>query len=114
MCQNRDNALSCSDLSLPYATQVTQVTCLELSAAVPTVSILFTVRTSVLAAWNDCLHGPWLLQHGQVREVYRSRMCDQELMRDPVVCADGHSYERSVIEAWLQKHDTSPLTVSAS
>ncbi len=32
-------------------------------------------------------------------------------MRDPVVCADGHSYERAVIEEWLQDHDTSPLTV---
>jgi hypothetical protein len=31
-------------------------------------------------------------------------------MVDPVVCADGHSYDRNAIEAWLLSHDTSPLT----
>lgn len=30
------------------------------------------------------------------------------LMRDPVLAADGHSYERTAISKWLQKHDTSP------
>mmetsp|Transcript_11966 Transcript_11966/g.35928 ORF Transcript_11966/g.35928 Transcript_11966/m.35928 type:complete len:534 (+) Transcript_11966:201-1802(+) len=33
-----------------------------------------------------------------------------EVMTDPVVCADGHSYERKVIEQWLENNDTSPLT----
>jgi len=33
-----------------------------------------------------------------------------ELMLDPVLCADGHSYERANIQAWLENHDTSPLT----
>ena len=33
-------------------------------------------------------------------------------MRDPVVCADGHSYERANIEYWLMSHDTSPQTGS--
>lgn len=36
-----------------------------------------------------------------------------ELMEDPVVCADGHTYERSAIEAWLHVHgsnSTSPVT----
>ena len=36
----------------------------------------------------------------------------QEIMRDPVICADGHSYDRGAIHAWLQAHDTSPLTGS--
>jgi len=31
-------------------------------------------------------------------------------MKDPVIAADGHTYERSAIEIWLKKHDTSPLT----
>ena len=30
------------------------------------------------------------------------------LMKDPVLAADGHSYERTAISKWLQKHDTSP------
>lgn len=29
----------------------------------------------------------------------------------PVVAADGHSYGKTVIEKWLAKNDTSPLTV---
>ena len=31
-------------------------------------------------------------------------------MTDPVVTADGHSYERSAITAWLQKSNKSPMT----
>ncbi len=34
----------------------------------------------------------------------------QELMEDPVVCADGYAYERVALEAWLAGHDTSPMT----
>lgn len=33
-----------------------------------------------------------------------------ELMADPVMAADGHSYERKAITAWLRAHDTSPTT----
>ncbi len=33
-----------------------------------------------------------------------------EPMLHPVVTADGHTYERAAIEAWLEQHDTSPLT----
>merc|ERR1740117_193091 len=31
-------------------------------------------------------------------------------MMDPVVCSDGHTYERSSIEEWLKEHNTSPVT----
>jgi len=31
-------------------------------------------------------------------------------MIDPVMAADGHTYEREAIEQWLQAHDTSPKT----
>ncbi|EOD04946.1 hypothetical protein EMIHUDRAFT_69023, partial [Emiliania huxleyi CCMP1516] len=33
-----------------------------------------------------------------------------EVMSDPVMAADGHSYERSAIERWLASKSTSPLT----
>ena len=33
-----------------------------------------------------------------------------EIMADPVVAADGFSYEREAIEEWLEKHTTSPKT----
>jgi len=35
------------------------------------------------------------------------------LMKDPVMCDDGHTYERSAIENWLQTHNTSPNTNAA-
>jgi len=34
----------------------------------------------------------------------------QQCMHDPVVLADGQSYERRHIEQWLAEHDTSPAT----
>lgn len=34
----------------------------------------------------------------------------QEVMREPVVDPEGNTYERSAIEAWLEKNNTSPIT----
>lgn len=34
----------------------------------------------------------------------------QEIFNDPVVAADGHTYERKAIEAWFTSHATSPMT----
>lgn len=31
-----------------------------------------------------------------------------ELMRDPVVAGDGHTYDREAIEMWLRKYEISP------
>ena len=37
--------------------------------------------------------------------------CAQVVMIDPVVSADGYTYERGAIEQWLSSgHDTSPVT----
>jgi hypothetical protein len=33
-----------------------------------------------------------------------------KIMTDPVSCADGHSYERSEIQQWFAKENTSPTT----
>ena len=33
-----------------------------------------------------------------------------DVMIEPAMAADGYSYERSEITAWLEKHSTSPLT----
>ena len=45
-------------------------------------------------------------------EVPSEFMCPitKQLMEDPVICSDGHSYERNAIEDWLVKHDKSPMT----
>ena len=32
------------------------------------------------------------------------------VMREPVMCADGHSYERAAIKNWLATNNTSPIT----
>ena len=34
----------------------------------------------------------------------------QELMSDPVMASDGHTYERAAIERWFESNQTSPLT----
>jgi hypothetical protein len=33
-----------------------------------------------------------------------------ELMEEPVIAMDGHTYERASIESWLRLHDYSPMT----
>ena len=33
-----------------------------------------------------------------------------QVMIDPVVAADGQTYERKAIEKWLEAHDASPTT----
>ena len=33
-----------------------------------------------------------------------------EIMTDPVITSDGQTYERSKIQHWLNKHNTSPIT----
>ena len=30
-------------------------------------------------------------------------------MKDPVICSDGHTYERSAIEKWLSTEKHSPM-----
>ena len=34
----------------------------------------------------------------------------QDVLHDPVMCCDGHTYERRAIERWFEDHNTSPLT----
>merc|ERR1712045_349656 len=34
----------------------------------------------------------------------------RELMTDPVICCDGHTYERAAIEQWLRGNSRSPKT----
>ncbi len=31
-------------------------------------------------------------------------------MVEPVIAADGHTYEKAAIETWLQQHSVSPVT----
>ena len=36
--------------------------------------------------------------------------CMQVVMQDPVIAADGHTYERQAMQRWLQGHTASPVT----
>ncbi len=29
---------------------------------------------------------------------------------EPVIAADGHTYERAAVQRWLEDHETSPVT----
>ncbi len=37
-------------------------------------------------------------------------MMAQTLFLDPVIAADGHTYEKAAITEWLQEHQSSPVT----
>jgi len=45
-------------------------------------------------------------------KVFHQFICPitQEVMRDPVIAEDGHTYEKDAIENWLEKSLTSPMT----
>ncbi|KAK9809134.1 hypothetical protein WJX72_009911 [[Myrmecia] bisecta] len=49
------------------------------------------------------------LHEGIVQDTIRCPIT-LSIMRDPVVAADGFTYERSAIECWLQTSNTSPMT----
>jgi hypothetical protein len=34
----------------------------------------------------------------------------RRVMTDPVICADGHTFEREAITQWLANHNTNPVT----
>ena len=40
-------------------------------------------------------------------------MCLQQVMRDPVIAADGHTYERGAIMHWMNANSISPVTHQA-
>jgi ankyrin repeat protein len=48
-------------------------------------------------------------------EISEKYLCSitSQVMIDPVIAADGHTYEREAIEKWLEAHDTSPKTNEA-
>ena len=43
---------------------------------------------------------------------YRGIMQNDEPMLNPVMAADGHTYESSWIARWLKNHTTHPITIA--
>jgi hypothetical protein len=52
------------------------------------------------------------LKNMRIREEFQCPIT-YELLRDPVIAADGNTYERTAIEKWLAKSQTSPLSGEA-
>mmetsp|Transcript_5799 Transcript_5799/g.8761 ORF Transcript_5799/g.8761 Transcript_5799/m.8761 type:complete len:725 (-) Transcript_5799:170-2344(-) len=79
----------------------------SLSCGVPSSS---SSSSSVVAA-SPSLSPPLPSEDGEVA-IPRGFICpiSLEVMTDPVIAADGHSYERSMIEGWLGKSKISPMT----
>lgn len=50
---------------------------------------------------------PTLVRGKRLRDEFACPIT-RELMRDPVIAADGNTYDREAIEMWLKNHDTSP------
>lgn len=48
----------------------------------------------------------------EIEGVPKSFICPMSLepFKEPVSCSDGHTYEKSFINEWLKKNDTSPIT----
>jgi len=48
----------------------------------------------------------------EMEKVNEAFLCPitREVMEDPVILMDGHTYERDAIERWLDSHNTSPKT----
>jgi len=64
---------------------------------------------------NSCMSSGCLLFDGKYT-AWRYKclsVAGQAAMIDPVIAADGHTYERVAIDQWLQHHDISPVTGSA-
>ncbi|KAK9829560.1 hypothetical protein WJX72_006490 [[Myrmecia] bisecta] len=53
---------------------------------------------------------PSELRHSRLTAEEMECPITQVVMSDPVIAADGHTYERSAIEEWYSRHDTSPMT----
>jgi hypothetical protein len=66
--------------------------------------------------YNNNLYNLIILEINKLKEknkkYYDNFICPITLaiMKDPVICSDSHTYERSAIETWLSKNSHSPIT----
>jgi len=53
-----------------------------------------------------------ILKNSYKNDVPNEFLCPitEEILVDPVMTCDGHTYERKAIEAWLSNHNNSPVT----
>merc|ERR1712196_398913 len=70
------------------------------------------VRPKPLASMNDVGAALPAIVHQDSGDIPEGFLCPitLELMDDPYIASDGHTYEKQAISEWLGKHDTSPKT----
>jgi hypothetical protein len=61
---------------------------------------------------RDILNGETKRMKDRAQRIPDGFLCPitQDVMKDPVILADGHSYERKAIIDWLKRSNRSPLT----
>ena len=81
---------------------------------------LHSSRSQLLLSLNNSSSISLLVILLFVSSVYLHSICAtsnviyvQVMMTDPVIAADGHSYEKAAMENWLQDHAMSPVTKQA-
>jgi hypothetical protein len=66
--------------------------------------------------YNNNIYNLIILEINKLKEknkkYYDNFICPitLEVMKDPVICSDAHTYERSAIEKWLNTNNHSPIT----
>jgi hypothetical protein len=77
---------------------------------------LIILEINKLKEENEQLKNIIMFKNKQInkknRKYYDNFICPitMEIMKDPVICSDGHTYERSAIETWLSTKSHSPIT----
>ncbi|KAL3131854.1 hypothetical protein ABBQ38_007567 [Trebouxia sp. C0009 RCD-2024] len=62
-------------------------------------------------AWM--LMNPWGEEHGLRRHAIPYLLCcplTKELLKEPMIAADGYTYEKHAFQEWLKQHNNSPVT----
>lgn len=67
---------------------------------------------STISSAADCKGSGSLVNRLKGKKIRDEFLCPitYELLRDPVVASDGHTYERVALEKWLRANKTSPRT----
>ena len=81
-----------------------------------TIYNLIILEINKLKEENEKLKNKIMLKNKELnkknKKYYDNFICPitMEIMKDPVICSDGHTYERSAIETWLSTNNHSPIT----
>jgi hypothetical protein len=109
MAECGDNTLATSNQNILQT--ISQVVELELGELRKDIGRLQTSGASVRESSSGAT-GAAARKRGRSSDVPRGFVCPITLavMTNPVIAADGHSYEQRALEEWFKSHNTSPIT----